>query len=82
MKALKQLCKSFIKVLSWKLYHKKLYKSFIKRLSLYIFLKEHVDILTTLWLGALYTSKMWLNEYFLNSDLVTVKEVWTCIRKM
>ena len=32
-----------------------------------MFLKEYVDILTTLCLGALYTFKMWLDEYFLNS---------------
>ena len=31
-----------------------------------MFLKKHVDILTTLWLGALYTFKIWLDKYLLN----------------
>ena len=39
----------------------------MKKFHVYIFSKEHGNFLATLWLGALYDSKMRLDEYLLNS---------------
>ena len=39
---------------------------FYKKLHVYMFLKEDIDFLATLWLGALHTFEIRLDEYILN----------------